>query len=109
MIWLDAHLSPRLARWLREEMSQETVALRDLGLRDAEDELIFERARKEKVVILTKDSDFVELARRFGAPPHIIWLRCGNTSETALKELLSKHLKQAMDYINAGEALVEIQ
>ena len=66
MIWLDAHLSPRIARWLREEVGREAVALRDLGLRDAEDEEIFARAREADVVILTKDSDFVQLANRLG-------------------------------------------
>jgi predicted nuclease of predicted toxin-antitoxin system len=44
MIWLDAHLSPRLARWIREELGHEAQPLREIGLRDADDEAIFERA-----------------------------------------------------------------
>ncbi len=44
MIWLDAHLSPRVAGWIREELKHEAMALRDLGLRDANDEEIFDLA-----------------------------------------------------------------
>ena len=47
MIWLDAHLSPRIARWIREDLGHDAQALRDVGLRDAEDEEIFDRARED--------------------------------------------------------------
>ncbi|WP_234711148.1 DUF5615 family PIN-like protein [Nostoc punctiforme] len=33
------------------------LALRDLGLRDAEDPEIFEAARATEVILMTKDSD----------------------------------------------------
>jgi predicted nuclease of predicted toxin-antitoxin system len=109
MIWLDAHLSPRVARWIQDSLGHDAQALRDIGLRDAEDEAIFEQARKESVVILTKDKDFVDLAGRLGSPPAVIWLRCGNTSEAALKQILADHLDEALGFIASGEGLVEIQ
>jgi predicted nuclease of predicted toxin-antitoxin system len=37
MIWLDAHLSPRLAEWMRQSLGHAAKAIRDLGLRDADD------------------------------------------------------------------------
>ncbi|MEH1826540.1 MAG: DUF5615 family PIN-like protein [Nostoc sp.] len=36
---------------------------------------------------MTKDSDFAELVDRFGTPPQVIWLTCGNTSNDRLKEM----------------------
>ena len=60
-------------------------------------------------MILTKDKDFVDLVGRLGPPPTVIWLRCGNTLEAALKQLLSDHLDEVLDFIAKGEALVEIQ
>ncbi|MFT5466119.1 MAG: putative nuclease of putative toxin-antitoxin system [Verrucomicrobiales bacterium] len=72
MIWLDAHLSPRIARWIREELGHDADALRDIGLRDAEDEEIFSRARDESVIVLTKDNDIVDLVRDHGPPPAVI-------------------------------------
>ncbi|CAD5964705.1 hypothetical protein PCC9214_03417 [Planktothrix tepida] len=57
-IWIDAQLPPTLANWLTETFGLEASALRDLELRDAQDLEIFEAARSENVVIMTKDSDF---------------------------------------------------
>jgi len=109
MIWLDAHLSPRVAQWIKEVLGHDAAPVRDLGLRDAEDEVIFDRAREARAILLTKDKDFADLVIRLGCPPHVIWLRCGNASEERLKEILGLHLAQAMAYIQAGECLVEIQ
>ena len=68
MIWLDAHLSPRVARWIQESLVHEARALRDLGLRDAEDVEVYERGKQEGAIILTKDKDFVDLVSRLGSP-----------------------------------------
>ncbi len=57
---------------------------------------------------MTKDSDFVELLQRHGAPPQIVWLRSGNTSNARLKQLLSQALPTVLPMLEAGEPLVEI-
>ena len=49
----------------------EVYALRDLDLRDAEDEQIFQKARQQGVVIMSKDSDFVDMVLRLGVPAAI--------------------------------------
>ena len=46
-IWVDAHLSPAIAAWITSTFGIEAIALRDLGLRDAEDPEIFEAARAQ--------------------------------------------------------------
>jgi predicted nuclease of predicted toxin-antitoxin system len=70
-IWIDAQLPPTLANWLTDNFNLEAVALRDIQLRDAQDTEIFESAQAEKAVIMTKDSDFIDLVCRLGAPPQI--------------------------------------
>jgi predicted nuclease of predicted toxin-antitoxin system len=109
IIWIDAHLSPGIAVWITSTFGITAVALRDLGLRDAEDPEIFEAAKAEGVVLMTKDSDFVDLANRFGAPPKIIWLRCGNTSNAQLQNILRSTLLDSLELLQAGEVLVEIR
>lgn len=53
--WIDAHLSPLIAAWLTWTFADvQAVPLRDLGLRDAEDEEIFQAAKAAGVVVLTK-------------------------------------------------------
>lgn len=74
-LWLDAQLSPRLASWINQQFPGVTAtALRDLGLRDAEDTVIYQQACAASVVVMTKDRDFVDLQSRLGSPPKIIWL-----------------------------------
>lgn len=57
---------------------------------------------------MTKDSDFVVLLERFGPPPQVLWLTCGNTSNVRLKEILTSTLPNALGLLNSGEKLVEI-
>ncbi len=82
--------------------------MRDLGLRDAEDPEIFEAAKAQEAILITKDSDFVDLVERLGSPPQIIWLTCGNTSNARLREILSETLPRALELLVDGETLVEI-
>jgi predicted nuclease of predicted toxin-antitoxin system len=107
-LWLDAHLSPRIARWISETFGFDAAPIRDLDLRGSEDDQIFFAARKAGVIVITKDSDFIDLLERHGSPPKIIWLTCGNTSETALKQILSETLSEAIRLLDSGDDLVEI-
>jgi predicted nuclease of predicted toxin-antitoxin system len=79
-IWIDAQMSPAIAAWISSNYAVSAVAIRDLGLRDADDKEIFHAARQEKAVVMTKDSDFVLLLDKLGPPPQVIWVTCGNTS-----------------------------
>lgn len=80
----------------------------DLPVDRASDEDIFRMARDLSAVIISKDSDFVDLVRRLGAPPRLIWVTCGNRSNALLKELFLAALPQATELIRSGEPIVEI-
>ena len=107
-LWLDAQLPPQLAMWIRQTLAINASALRDLGLRDADDVTIFDAARKADAVLISKDSDFIELMMRHGSPPKLIWLTCGNVSNTALQILLRAKLREAIDLLDGGETIVEL-
>ena len=107
-LWLDAQLSPRISRWVSETFDFQATPVRELNLRESEDEQIFFAAREANVIVITKDSDFVDLLERHGSPPKIIWLTCGNTSEAALKQILSSALPEAIRLLDSGDDLVEI-
>lgn len=108
ILWIDAQLSPALALWIPVHFAVEAVAVRDLGLRHAKDAEIFRAARGADAIVVTKDSDFSILLERFGPPPKIIWLRCGNTSNAHLERLLTRTLGKALALLESGESLVEI-
>lgn len=108
-LWIDAHLSPLIAAWLTWKFdSVQAVPLRALGLRDAEDEEIFQAAKAAGAVVLTKDADFRHPLDRFGPPPQVLWLTCGNTSNERLQEVLLATLPAALELLAAGEPLIEI-
>ncbi len=107
-LWIDAQLPPTLSYWLNDNFAVEATALRELQLRDAQDTEIFEAARIANAVIMTKDSDFVDLVCRLGTPPQILWLTCGNVTNRNLRQLLTATLPDALEQLRRGEAIVEI-
>ncbi len=107
-IWIDAQISPAISVWIGGNFDVQAFAVRDLNLRDSEDEEIFLAAKQADVVVTTKDKDFVSLLERLGSPPQVIWLTCGNTSNARLKEILTATLNEAIELLQNGEEIVEI-
>jgi len=108
IIWLDAQISPLLVHWIAETFEIECLHIRDIGLRDAEDMEIFQKARNANAVVMTKDEDFIRLIEHKGTPPQVIWVTSGNMSNARFKSLLSKTFPDAMSLIEGGEPIVEI-
>jgi predicted nuclease of predicted toxin-antitoxin system len=108
-IILDAQLSPSLAFWLKQNYHVKAIAVRDLGLRDASDKEIFYKARELSAVIITKDIDFLTLQDRFGSPPQVILISCGNTSNEKMIAIFSKTLENAFFLLESGEQFIEIR
>ena len=44
MIWVDAHISPAVAKWIAAEFGHPAQSVRDLGLRNAKDKAVFAAA-----------------------------------------------------------------
>ncbi len=107
-IWIDAQLPPAIAKWIRKEFNFSAKAVRDFGLHESTDEQIFFAARKANAIVMTKDADFQRLLEQKGPPPKVIWLTCGNTSNASLKLILKTTLVKAIDFLNSGDELVEI-
>lgn len=109
-VWLDAHLNPHLAAWLGSQFGVIGKTLKEIGLHKADDQIIFDAARRlsPDIVVVTKDEDFVQLVRRHGAPPKVVWVRCGNISLIEYQVLLKRSFSTAVDALNAGAAIAEI-
>lgn len=108
IFWIDAQLSPQLAPWLAVRFGVTAQAVRDLGLRDATDRAIFDAARAAGAVVITKDRDFPDLLVRFGPPPQVIWVTCGNTSNARMRQIFETLFPHALLLIQGGNELVEI-
>lgn len=97
-----------LAAWLSEQFHVEAFPLRELGLRDAADAAIFQAAQQQGVVVISKDSDFVELISRYGPPPQLIWVTCGNVTNRQLQIVFNQTFTQSLELLMAGQVMVEI-
>jgi predicted nuclease of predicted toxin-antitoxin system len=95
-------------RWLRDLGESQTVHVEDLALLRAEDLEIFEKARQVDAVVITKDSDFVQIQERRGAPPRVVWITCGNCNNRFLKDLMVRSWPRVKELLAAGEVLIEI-
>ena len=109
IVGIDAQISPALARWLAARFGVEACHVKDLELVESSDSSIFDAARLAGATVLTKDHDFVDLARRRGAPPHVIWVTCGNTSNREMMRILDATFSQACRLLETGEPVVEVK
>jgi predicted nuclease of predicted toxin-antitoxin system len=108
ILWIDAQLSPAIATWITSVFMISAAPLRDIGLRDSTDREIFLAAKREDAIVMTKDKDFVRLLADLGPPSKVIWVTCGNTSNTFLRQILLNALPRSLELLQAGDDLVEI-
>ena len=65
-------------------------------------------ARNARVIVMTKDADFVDLVDQHGPPPQVILVTCGNTSNLRLRRLIESAWPTILPMLERGEALVEL-
>lgn len=95
---LDQNLSPRLVRALADVLP-ECVHVRDVGLSRADDGAVWDYAKANGYVIVSKDSDFHQLSFVHGLPPKVVWLRLGNCPTTAIETLLRRRVDEIATFV----------
>lgn len=86
----DENLSPRLVTALADEYPG-SAHVHDVGLGSADDAAVWAHARAHDLLIVSKDSDFVEMAILQEQSPKFIWLRAGNCATETVRVLLREH------------------
>lgn len=107
-IWLDNQLPPALSSWVRANLGVDCISVRDLALQRAADLDIFHAARAAGALVMTKDTDFAEFVYQFGAPPQVVLVTCGNTSNAHLRQILATAWPTVAVMLERGEPLVEV-
>lgn len=88
----DENLSPKLVARLAKEFPHSAHVDR-IGLGGADDALVWEYAKSEGYILVSKDADFHEKSLLLGYPPKVIWIRRGNCTVKQIEEILRKHLE----------------
>jgi len=104
---VDNALSPVFAEGLRRA-GHDAIHVRDYGLQESEDEVIFDRAAREERIIVSADTDFgTLLALHRGKTPSVILLRrmVPRRPESQVSFLLS-NLNEIAESLERGAVVV---
>ena len=85
----DQNLSHRLVQVLQKEYP-DSRHVREAGLQEATDAVVWQYAAQQGFAIVTKDADFHQRSFLFGHPPKVVWLRVGNASTAKIEALLRR-------------------
>lgn len=107
---VDAQLPPGLVEFLQAR-GFEAYHVSRIGLGAAADTVIWQKAIELGAALITKDEDFVILARRSASKkaPGVVWIRIGNCTNQSLRLSLAPVLDQIVDALAAGERLIEVR
>lgn len=84
---LDENLSDRIVRQIID-LYPKTEHVKALGLTNTDDALIWEYAKANDFVIVSKDADFHQRSLVYGHPPKFVYLRIGNSPTSKIVEIL---------------------
>ena len=105
----DENLSPRLAKDL-VALFPGSQHIDLAGLHGKSDEAVWEYARLQGFIIVSKDNDFRQRSFLKGAPPKVIWLSVGNAGTEAISRLLrDSHARIATFVANEEESLLILE
>ena len=83
----DQNLSPRLVQRL-SDLYPDSSHVYLIGLDTAADPVIWQYARDNEYMIVTRDADFSDLNVVLGYPPKVIWIRRGNCTTGEIETML---------------------
>lgn len=105
---LDENLSRRLIPALQVAFPGSTHVVL-VGLERADDLRVWDFAKENDYVILTKDDDFTTLLTLLGYPPKVILLKLGNSANHAvITALQTQRALIELELANVGVGLVAI-
>lgn len=105
---IDQNLSRHLVERLRDPFPGSTHVT-SVGLDAASDRDLWECAAEHGYVLVSRDSDFRQLAFMYGPPPKVVWLRAGNVATSRIVEMILDSIEVIEEFVDsADEALLVI-
>jgi len=101
-ILLDENISWRIKKYLNIDLDK-IIHVADISDSRLNDYEIWNYAKLNDCIILTHDSDFVDLVTLLGFPPKIIWLRTGNIEKLNLANKINENMLKIMCFYDDKE------
>ena len=83
----DQNLSHRLVDSL-SDIFPESIHVKDVKLERSTDSEVWDYAKENNYIIVSKDSDFHQRSFLHGPPPKVIWINKGNCSTKSILTIL---------------------
>jgi predicted nuclease of predicted toxin-antitoxin system len=103
---LDENLSDRIVNRIID-LYPGSEHVKTLVLTNTDDGIIWEYAKANNFVIVSKDSDFHQRSLLYSHPPKFIYLRIGNSPTVKIVQLLRDHFDTIMQFeVSETESLL---
>lgn len=99
----DQNLAPRLVEQLGD-LFPGSAHVQSLRLDRAPDVPLWNFARENDFLIVTKDVDFSDRSALLGYPPKVIWIRLGNSTTNEIESALRAHHEDIDAFNKDGSA-----
>jgi predicted nuclease of predicted toxin-antitoxin system len=93
----DENLSPKLPNRL-SDLFPGSLHVRDVGMKATVDPIVWDYAKDNDLMIVSKDADMHDLSLVLGNPPKVIWLRLGNCSTLQVENLLRRDINAIQSF-----------
>ncbi|WP_040896597.1 DUF5615 family PIN-like protein [Xenococcus sp. PCC 7305] len=97
---LDENLSDKIIPKIID-LFPNSVHVKTLGLTNTDDLIIWDYAKENDYVIISKDSDFHQRSILFGHPPKFIYLRIGNSPTSKIVNILRDNFDIVTQFNNS--------
>ena len=94
----DQNLSDQLVTQLAD-LFPNSIHAKTIGLNTAADAELWDYARNNGYLIVSKDADFSNRSAIHGYPPKVIWLRLGNCSTKVVEDSLRNHYSDIKRFV----------
>jgi predicted nuclease of predicted toxin-antitoxin system len=89
---------------LLEDLFPYSIHVRDVGLKAADDPLVWEYAKDNDLILVSKDADMHQRSFLFGPPPKVVWVRLGNCSTSDVESLLRQNVSTIIVFFDDPDA-----
>ena len=104
---VDNQLPLQLARFLGAR-GHDAVHVTEVALDEATDRTLWDWAIDSQRVVVSKDEDFLFLAKRAGDDGRLLWIRLGNCRKVTLLTVVERALDSVLAAFSSGQRIVEL-
>jgi predicted nuclease of predicted toxin-antitoxin system len=93
----DQNLSRKLPRKL-DDLFPGSMHVTQVVLDRADDDGIWQYAKENNLIIISKDDDFRERSVRLGHPPKVVQVRAGNCSSKHIETIIRENVQLIVEF-----------